>query len=145
VPQAVQIIRGTIRENIALGFPVDLFPENMFWKALEVSRLFEFVQAQPLGLDAQVGDRGVNLSGGQRQRLGIARAMLTQPRLLVLDEATSSLDSGTERDFVEALRQLEGKVTLVVIAHRISTVASATVIYQMKQGTLTRLEKLPIS
>jgi ABC-type bacteriocin/lantibiotic exporter with double-glycine peptidase domain len=145
VPQAVQIIHGTIRENIALGYPVDQFPENMFWKALEVSRLFEFVQAQPLGLDAQVGDRGVNLSGGQRQRLGIARAMLTQPRLLVLDEATSSLDSGTERDFVEALRQLEGKVTLVVIAHRLSTVASATVIYQMKQGTLTRLEKLPIS
>jgi ABC-type multidrug transport system fused ATPase/permease subunit len=145
VPQAVQIIRGTIRENIALGYPVDLFPEDMFWKALEVSRLSEFVQAQPLGLDAQVGDRGVNLSGGQRQRLGIARAMLTQPRLLVLDEATSSLDSDTERDFVDALQQLEGKVTLVVIAHRLSTVASATVIYQMKQGTLTRLDKLPIS
>ena len=145
VPQAVQIIRGTIRENIALGYPADLFPENMYWKALEVSRLSEFVQAQPLGLDAQVGDRGVNLSGGQRQRLGIARAMLTQPRLLVLDEATSSLDSDTERDFVEALRQLEGKVTLVVIAHRLSTVASATVIYQIKQGTLTRLEKLPNS
>ena len=145
VPQAVQIIRGSIRENIALGYPADLFPENMFWKALEVSRLAEFVQAQPLGLDAQVGDRGVNLSGGQRQRLGIARAMLTQPRLLVLDEATSSLDSDTERDFVEALRQLEGKITLVVIAHRLSTVASATVIYQMKQGTLTRLEKLPFS
>jgi ABC-type bacteriocin/lantibiotic exporter with double-glycine peptidase domain len=71
--------------------------------------------------------------------------MLTQPRLLVLDEATSSLDSNTESDFVEELRQLEGKVTLVVIAHRLSTVASATVIYQMKQGTLTRLEKLPIS
>ena len=145
MPQAVQIIRGTIRENIALGYPADLFPEDMFWKALEVSRLSEFVQAQPLGLDAHVGDRGVNLSGGQRQRLGIARAMLTQPRLLVLDEATSSLDIDTERDFVEALRQLEGKVTLVVISHRLSTVASATVIYQMKQGTLTRLEKLPIS
>jgi ABC-type multidrug transport system fused ATPase/permease subunit len=145
VPQEVQIIQGTIRENIALGYPADLFQENMFWKALELSRLSEFVKSQPLGLDAQVGDRGVNMSGGQRQRLGIARAMLTEPRLLVLDEATSSLDSETESEFVEALRQLAGKVTLVVIAHRLSTVASATVIYQMKQGTLTRLEKLPIS
>lgn len=145
VPQAVQIIRGTIRENIALGYPPNLFPENMFWKALEASRLSEFVKAQRLGIDAQVGDRGVNLSGGQRQRLGIARAMLTQPRLLVLDEATSALDSDTEREFVDALRKLEGKVTLVVIAHRLSTVASANMIYQMKEGALTRLEKLPNS
>jgi len=143
VPQEVQIIRGTIRENIALGYPVDLFPENMFWKALEVSRLSEFVKNQPLGLDAQVGDRGVNMSGGQRQRLGIARAMLTEPRLLVLDEATSSLDSETESEFVEALQQLVGKVTLVVIAHRLSTIESATVIYQLKQGALTRLANLP--
>jgi len=145
VPQEVQIIRGTIRENIALGYPVDLFPENMFWKALEVSRLSEFVKSQPLGLDAQVGDRGVNMSGGQRQRLGIARAMLTEPRLLVLDEATSSLDSETESEFVEALRQLEGKVTLVVIAHRLSTIESATIIYQMEQGTLTQIDNLPNS
>jgi ABC-type multidrug transport system fused ATPase/permease subunit len=143
VPQEVQIIRGTIRENIALGYPVDLFPENMFWKALEVSRLSEFVKSQPLGLDAQVGDRGVNMSGGQRQRLGIARAMLTEPRLLVLDEATSSLDSETESEFVGALQQLVGKVTLVVIAHRLSTIESATLIYQMKQGTLLRLDNLP--
>ena len=143
VPQEVQIIRGTIRENIALGYPMDLFPEKMFWKALEVSRLSEFVMSQPLGLDAQVGDRGVNMSGGQRQRLGIARAMLTEPRLLVLDEATSSLDSETESEFVEALQQLVGKVTLIVIAHRLSTIESATVIYQMKQGALTRLNNLP--
>ncbi len=143
VPQEVQIIRGTIRENIALGYPVDLFPENMFWKALEVSRLSEFVKNQPLGLDAQVGDRGVNMSGGQKQRLGIARAMLTEPRLLVLDEATSSLDSETESEFVEALQQLVGKVTLVVIAHRLSTIESATLIYQMKQGALSQLDNLP--
>jgi ABC-type bacteriocin/lantibiotic exporter with double-glycine peptidase domain len=143
VPQEVQIIRGTIRENIALGYPDDLFPENMFWKALEVSRLSEFVKSQPLGLDAQVGDRGVNMSGGQRQRLGIARAMLTEPRLLILDEATSSLDTETESEFVEALQQLVGKVTLVVIAHRLSTIKSATVIYQMKQGSLMRIDNLP--
>jgi len=144
VPQDVQIIRGTIRENIALGFPIGLFPESMFWKALEASRLSEFVQAQPLGIDAQVGDRGVNLSGGQRQRLGIARAMLTQPRLLVLDEATSALDSNTEREFTEALLQLQGKVTLVVIAHRLSTVASASLIFQMNEGALTRLKEMPV-
>jgi ABC-type multidrug transport system fused ATPase/permease subunit len=143
VPQDVLIIRGTIRENIALGYPLDLFPENMFWKALELSRLSEFVISLPFGLDAQVGDRGVNLSGGQRQRLGIARAMLTEPRLLVLDEATSALDSETETEFVEALRQMKGKVTLVVIAHRISTVESANVIYQVKEGMVTCLEKLP--
>jgi ABC-type multidrug transport system fused ATPase/permease subunit len=145
VPQDVLIIRGTIRENIALGYPANLFPENMFWRALELSRLSEFVKSLPLGLDAQVGDRGVNLSGGQRQRLGIARAMLTEPRLLVLDEATSALDSETETEFVEALRQLKGKVTLVVIAHRLSTVESANVIYHVKEGVVTRLEQLPIN
>jgi ABC-type multidrug transport system fused ATPase/permease subunit len=145
VPQSVQIIRGTIRENLALGYPLDYFPENMFWSALELSRLSEFVKAQPLGLDAQVGDRGVNLSGGQRQRLGIARAMLTEPRLLVLDEATSALDSVTELEFVEALLQLRGKVTLVVIAHRLSTVESANHIYQLKEGTITKLAKVPFT
>jgi ABC-type multidrug transport system fused ATPase/permease subunit len=103
VPQAVQIIRGTVRENIALGYPADLYPDEIFWKALELSRLSDFVLAQPLGLEAQVGDRGVNLSGGQRQRLGIARAMLSEPQLLVLDEATSELDSETESEFVETL------------------------------------------
>jgi ABC-type multidrug transport system fused ATPase/permease subunit len=143
VPQDVQIIRGTFRENLALGYPAEHFPDNMFWRAVELSRLSEFVAAQPLGLDAQVGDRGVNLSGGQRQRLGIARAMLSEPRLLVLDEATSALDSDTEKEFVEVLLQLRGKVTLVVIAHRLSTVESASVIYQMKEGSLTQISKLP--
>lgn len=144
VPQAVQIIRGTVRQNIALGYPADLYPDELFWKALEISRLSDFVSAQPLGLEAQVGDRGVNLSGGQRQRLGIARAMLTEPQLLVLDEATSALDSETESEFVEALRQLVGKVTLVVIAHRLSTVESANVFFEMKDGGLIQIDKLPI-
>jgi ABC-type multidrug transport system fused ATPase/permease subunit len=143
VPQDVQIIRGTFRENLALGYPAEHFPDDMFWRAVELSRLSEFVAAQPLGLDAQVGDRGVNLSGGQRQRLGIARAMLSEPRLLVLDEATSALDSDTEKEFVEVLLQLRDKVTLVVIAHRLSTVESASLIYRMKEGSLTRLSKLP--
>jgi ABC-type multidrug transport system fused ATPase/permease subunit len=145
VPQDVQIIRGTIRENMSLGYTKSFFPDDLYSRALALSRLDEFVNNQPLGLETQVGDRGVNLSGGQRQRLGIARAMLTQPQLLVLDEATSALDSETESEFVEALQQLRGKVTLVVIAHRLSTLASANVIYQMREGTLNRLEELPSS
>jgi ABC-type bacteriocin/lantibiotic exporter with double-glycine peptidase domain len=118
VPQDVLITQGTIRENVAMGFPASGYTDELIWDALNVAKLEEFVRTLPGGLDSPVGDRGVKISGGQRQRLGIARAMFTKPKLLVLDEATSSLDGQTEADVSEAIRAMHGKVTVIMIAHR---------------------------
>ena len=136
VPQDVLIIQGTIRENVAMGFPVGGFPDDLVWQALRVAQLEEFVRGLPEGLDSPVGDRGVKISGGQRQRLGIARAMFTKPKLLVLDEATSSLDGQTEADVSDAIRAMHGKVTVIMIAHRLSTVKSADRVIYMENGII---------
>ena len=101
---------------------------------LALARLDEFIKSLPDGLDTQVGDRGTRLSGGQRQRLGIARSLVTRPKLLILDEATSSLDGLTESEISESLRKLKGDVTLIVIAHRLSTVVDADRIYFLESG-----------
>jgi ABC-type multidrug transport system fused ATPase/permease subunit len=143
VPQEIAITSSTLRDNISLGYPTSLATDEHINSCIKLSQLEEFVNGLDHGINTHVGEAGSKLSGGERQRLGIARSLFTNPSLLVLDEATSSLDSETESEFVEALQQLVGKVTLVVIAHRLSTIESATVIYQMKQGVLTRLENLP--
>jgi len=134
VPQDVIISNATIRENVSLGYPVELAKDEIVWRALELAQLDEFVRELPNGLDTRVGDRGTKISGGQRQRLGIARAMFTQPKLLVLDEATSSLDGETESNISESIRHLHGKVTVVMIAHRLSTVRFADRVIYMKNG-----------
>jgi ABC-type multidrug transport system fused ATPase/permease subunit len=141
VPQDVQIVQGTIRDNIALGYSVEMFPESMMWEALEVAQLSDFVRSKALGLDSPVGDRGTKLSGGQKQRLGIARAMFTKPQLLILDEATSALDPKTESEFLRALLKSKGASTLIVIAHRLSTVSDATVVYRIHEGHVTEADK----
>lgn len=138
VPQDVMISNGTIRQNVCLGYsPADV-PENAIWQALEVAQLANFVRGLPEGLDTPVGDRGTKLSGGQRQRLGIARAMFTKPKLLVLDEATSALDGSTEASISEAVHNLKGGVTIVMIAHRLSTVMESDVIHYMANGILVK-------
>lgn len=134
VPQDIFIADGTIRENLTLGFPPDTVPETDIWEAIEKAQLIEFVSAQPEKLDSYVGERGTQLSGGQRQRLGIARALLTKPKLIVLDEATSALDGNVEADFTEALSRLHGSVTIIVIAHRLSTISEADSIIYLDQG-----------
>jgi ABC-type multidrug transport system fused ATPase/permease subunit len=136
VPQNVLISDGTIRSNVALGFPSDVAIDELVWRALEVAQLSDFVRSLPGGLDAHVGENGTKISGGQRQRLGIARAMFTQPKLLVLDEATSSLDGQTESDISSSLAKLQGEVTLVMIAHRLSTIREAGEVIYMDNGKI---------
>ena len=136
VPQDVLIFNGTIRENIALGFEPTSIPEEALLDALEKAQLLDYVRALPGGLDSEVGDRGARMSGGQRQRLGIARALLTQPQLLVLDEATSALDGETESNIAEGVQSLKGDVTVVMIAHRLSSVRNADKVIYLHEGSV---------
>ena len=136
VPQAVTISNGSFRENVGLGFPKELATDELVWTALEVAQLSDYVRQLPRGLDTLVGERGARISGGQRQRLGIARAMFTRPKLLVLDEATSSLDGQTESDITDAIQGLKGSVAVVMIAHRLSTVRNADQVIFMDKGKI---------
>jgi ABC-type multidrug transport system fused ATPase/permease subunit len=136
VPQDVLIVDGTIRHNVALGFPQSTVKDEQIMLAIENSALGDFVASLPNGLDTEVGEAGAKLSGGQRQRLGIARALYTNPKLLVLDEATSALDGETESLVTESIQKLRGKVTVVMIAHRLSTVRNADVVIYMQSGTV---------
>jgi ABC-type multidrug transport system fused ATPase/permease subunit len=134
VPQDVVIAAGTIRENVALGYPPEEATDELVMSALKIAGLDNFVEGLPLGIETQVGERGAKISGGQRQRLGIARAMFTKPHLLVLDEATSSLDSETEVSISEAILALKGSTTVVMIAHRLSTVRNADIVVYISDG-----------
>jgi ABC-type multidrug transport system fused ATPase/permease subunit len=134
VPQDVLIVDGTIRHNVALGFPASALADDQIMSAIKDSALGEFVNSLPNGLDTEVGEAGAKLSGGQRQRLGIARALYTNPKLLVLDEATSALDGETESLVTESIQNLRGKVSVVMRAHRLSTVRNADVVIYMQSG-----------
>ena len=134
VPQDVLIINGSIKENVSMGFLPESVSDSEVWNALTIAQLEKVVQNLEFGLETQVGDRGTKLSGGQRQRLGIARAMFTNPKLLVLDEATSSLDGQTESDLADALHNLKGKVTVVMIAHRLSSVRKVDTVVYLENG-----------
>ena len=136
VPQSVYIVDGTIRANVALGLPDALIDEAAVWRALARAQLEDFVRAFPGQLDTQVGENGTRLSGGQQQRLGLARALYTEPKLLVLDEATSSLDTETEHAVTEVITELHGEVTTVVIAHRLSTVLHSNLVLYLENGVL---------
>jgi len=136
VPQDVIISNSTIRENVSMGFSNDSVEESYVLDALEIAQLRDFALSLNQGLDTPVGERGAQISGGQRQRLGIARAMFTKPKLLVLDEATSALDGETESLISKAINSLKGSVTVVLIAHRLSTVREADMVVYMDQGRI---------
>ena len=136
VPQNVAIMNGTIRENVTLGYPLGPESDEFVYEALRLAQLSDLIKEMPAGLDTNVGERGAKLSGGQRQRLGIARALFTNPKLLVLDEATSSLDGQTESDISEAINSLHGQVTVVLIAHRLSTVRTADQVIYLSRGEI---------
>lgn len=148
VPQQVSIIPGTISENIGMGYPEGHFTKDAIWEALRKAQLFDFVKSLPAQLDEQVGEGGAKLSGGQRQRLGIARALVSGPKLIILDEATSSLDGDTEAAISETLSNLRGSVSLIVIAHRLSTIKSADKVVYLSEskaiafGTISEVRKL---
>ncbi len=134
IPQVIYLMDDTIRNNIAFGIKPELIDDAQVWKALEEAQLKEFVQTLDEGLDTMVGELGTRLSGGQRQRIGIARALYRKPELLVLDEATSALDNETEKAVMEAIDSLHGKLTLIIIAHRLTTIKNCDVVYEIKDG-----------
>jgi len=134
VPQDVMLTNDSVRANVALGLPRELIDDVMVWDALRRAHLADFLADRPDALDTEIGERGIRLSGGQRQRLGIARALFTRPRLLVLDEATSSLDAETELSIMTILKDLDYEVTMVIIAHRLSTVRDADLVIYLEDG-----------
>lgn len=134
VPQDVSIFNGTIRENVALGFPRDSATDARVQRALDFAELTAFVSSLPYGLDTEVGPRGSKLSGGQKQRLGIARAMFTSPKLLILDESTSALDAETELKVSNSIARIPYKLTVITIAHRLSTVKDADQVVYVDKG-----------
>jgi ATP-binding cassette subfamily C protein len=134
VPQDVYLADDTIRNNVAFGLADADIDETALWRAVDAAQAREFVERLPGGLDTVVGERGVRLSGGQRQRLGIARALYHDPEVLVLDEATSALDHDTERAVMDAVEHLRGSRTILLIAHRISTVQGCDRVVEVARG-----------
>lgn len=137
IPQSIYLIDESIRDNIAFGIDADQIDVKRIWEVLEEAQLKDFVQELPEGLDTTIGDRGVRISGGQRQRLGIARALYHNPEILVFDEATSALDSDTEKAVMDAINSFHGRKTMVIIAHRLNTIAKCDVIYKVEGEKIT--------
>jgi ABC-type multidrug transport system fused ATPase/permease subunit len=138
VPQQIYLIDDSIINNIAFGVPPENINLEFVKKAIELSQLKEFISSLENGMNSIVGDRGVKLSGGQRQRIGIARALYKQPEILVLDEATSALDNETESFFMNSINSLKGKLTIIIIAHRLTTVQNSDYIYKIEKGEITK-------
>ncbi len=142
IPQMVYLMDDTIRNNVAFGVAGP--DDDDVWKALEQAQLKDFVEGLPDGLDTIVGDRGIRFSGGQRQRVAIARALYYNPPILVLDEATSALDTETETAVVNAINALQGEKTLIIVAHRLTTIENCDVIYEITEGKAVKREKRDI-
>lgn len=141
IPQVIYLSDDTIRNNIAFGIKEAQIDEAAVQAAVEKAQLTEFINSLPHGLDTIVGDRGVRLSGGQRQRIGIARALYHDPEILVLDEATSALDNETESAVMEAIDHLQGLKTMIIIAHRLTTIRNADKIYEVGEGKVRERSK----
>jgi ABC-type multidrug transport system fused ATPase/permease subunit len=138
VPQHVYLMDTTLRRNVAFGLPEKSISDEQVERALRQANLLEFVQTLPNGWDTEVGERGVRLSGGQRQRLGIARALYGNPEVIVLDEATSALDAATEREIVESFREIAHDHTLIVVAHRTSTLKYCNRLVRLEEGRIVQ-------
>lgn len=141
VPQANYLLDDTIRHNIAFGIADSEIDDEKIWRAIEKAQLTEYINSLPEGLETAVGERGVRLSGGQRQRIVIARALYNEPAILILDEATSALDGETEAAVVSALEKLRGELTLIVVAHRLSTIKDCDHIYEITDGQAVERNK----
>lgn len=134
VPQNVYLIDDTIRANVSFGIDSLEISDELIWQALDQAQLKQFVESLPKGLDTLVGERGIKFSGGQRQRIVIARALYNNPDILILDEATSALDTETEAALMESIEELQGHKTLIIVAHRLSTIQNCDKIYKIENG-----------
>ncbi len=138
IPQFIYLADETLRKNIAFGLPEDKIDDDQVWKAVQLAQLEDLVHRLPHGLDTIIGERGTRLSGGQRQRVGIARALYHDPQVLVMDEATSALDNITEKQIIKAIEELKGERTIIMIAHRLTTVMNCDILYLMEAGKIVK-------
>lgn len=137
IPQTIYMLDDTIRANVAFGLRAEEIDDAKVWEAVKEAQLGPFIDSLPDGIETKIGERGVRLSGGQRQRIGIARALYTDPELVILDEATSALDNETEAAIMESINSLHGRKTLVIIAHRLSTIEECDKIFRVEDGKIT--------
>lgn len=136
VPQSIYLADSTLAENIAFGIPRKEIDMARVREAADRAQISRFVNNHPEGFDARVGERGIQLSGGQRQRIGIARALYKRAEILILDEATSALDNVTEQDVMDSIQGLDRNLTIITVAHRLTTVRHCDVIYELQDGTV---------
>ena len=136
VPQEVSLFDASVAQNVALSWTEDGIDRDRVRRALERAQVLDIVEAREGGIDAPIGERGMNLSGGQRQRLGIARALYAEPMVLIMDEATSALDTGTEALVTQAIQELRGDVTVIVVAHRLATIRHSDAVCFMRDGEM---------
>ena len=136
VSQSIYLTDDTLRKNIAFGLPDDQINDELVLKAIQAAQLNEYIFSLPDGIETVVGERGVRISGGQKQRIGIARALYHDPDILVLDEATSALDTATEQEVMKSVMALHGQKTVIIVAHRLSTVAECDMLYRMEHGKI---------
>lgn len=134
VPQSIYLVDGTVRENVAFGTALSDIDDDIVWNCLGRAQMTDFVKGLENGINTVIGERGVRFSGGQRQRIAIARALYRKPQILVLDEATSALDNETEDEVMQAIESLYGSITMIIIAHRLTTVRKCDIIYEVKDG-----------
>lgn len=136
IPQNTTLINDSIRANVAFGIDENLIDDNKVWSALKDAQIDNFVSNMEQGLDTNIGDRGIKLSGGQRQRLGIARALYKNPKVLIFDEATSALDNDTEKEVMKSINSLMDKRTIIIIAHRLTTIQNCKTVYKVENGNV---------
>ena len=139
VPQSIFLADSNIEDNIALGVPKDQVDFERVKKAAKSAQLADLIECLPKKYQTFVGERGVRLSGGQRQRIGIARALYKQADVLIFDEATSSLDNETEKEVMQAINDLSDDLTIIMVAHRLTTLSSCTKIVKLDQGGIERI------